>query len=123
MIIYFEDGPLCNVLSPQCEYEGIAAGLGPTRCEEKLDYLRIIEHEFNKEITVYTNYLGALDSRYSWDSNNKKHTINLRTKDKNWANIQNFTERELRFGHNIPHMYLNGVFKNEIMASEINSLS
>lgn len=121
MIIYFEDGILCNDLPP--EYERISAVLGPTRCEEELTHLRTIEYELNKEITVYTNYLGALATCYSWDANRSKHTINLRTRDKDWADIQDFTEKELRFGHNIPHMYLNRVFKDEIMASKSNSLS
>ena len=121
MIIYFEDGLLCHDLPPQ--YECISAVLGPTRCEQELAYFRMIECELKKEITVYANYLGALDTRYSWDTNRSKHTINLRTRDREWADIQDFTEKELRFAHNIPHMYLNGEFKDETMASEINSLS
>lgn len=112
MKIYFEDNgerlaiDMFDIVGP---YHIVDAAYGPTACEKDLNwYNRLCPQD-----TIYTNYLGAMSSKYSWDKENNKCECYIRNSNGVWTNIQDLTSRELQFGHNIPKMYLAGVFKKD----------
>ena len=58
---------------------------------------------------VITNSVIILNNTYAW--NDKTNSCDIWFwKNGKWVNIQDTTEREIRQGHNIMHMYLNGAF-------------
>lgn len=117
MIIFFIDGELtndvCQSVADEVERSNIEmvfyvdAGEGPTRCYEILENAKEFSNQYN--VAVLTNFLGAMEGKYSWCDDIKCHSVLLPYR-RNWSMINHFTERELRQGHNIPHMYVTGVF-------------
>ena len=113
LAIYFEDGPLTNIgygsaldtLVTINAADGVSANLNDA------DRL-LAQIPPNRCAVVYTNSILLLDGKYSWDSYHKKHFLYLRDDKRRWRLIQEFTSRELRLGHNIPHLYLGGEFSN-----------
>ena len=107
IVIFFEDGPLdtswvdegSDALILIDAADGVSANLN------KADI--ISSHRY---CVVYTNSILLLDGKYSYDNKRKRHLIFLRGEDGAWYPIQEFTSRELRLGHNIPHLYLGGEF-------------
>lgn len=113
LTIYFEDAPLTDIGYGQVlDFITIDAADGVSANLSDADML--LSHSANRRTIVYTNSILLLDGKYSWDSNRKKHFIYLRDIDGGWSLIQGFTSRELRFGHNIPHLYLGGEFGNHL---------
>ena len=106
MKILFEDGALL-VADADYNYK-INTKSGPSFCVARLKFLLRVAPQF----TVYTNYLGALCFDYSWDRENNKCNAYIRSPEDHmtWVNIQDLTNRELRFAHNIPKMYMAGEF-------------
>lgn len=86
-------------------YQCISAAIGPREVLKRLEY---IQKDMPK-CTIVTNSVIALDNRYAW--NNKTNSCDVWFwKKGEWVNIQDTTEREIRQGHNIMHMYLNDAF-------------
>lgn len=108
MRVYFEDSKLLPVsLADIGMYHIVDATYGPTACEKDLVwYSRHCPQD-----AIYTNYLEAMSSDYSWDKENDRCECYIRNSDGYWINIQKMTDRELRFGHNIPKLYMAGEFK------------
>lgn len=112
MRILFEDGvlrpilKLRSILKDDLDLYVIDARYGPTACTSGLN--RVMQ--INPNAKIYTNYLGALSFDYSWDKENNKCEAYLYDDEDGWINIQNLTSKELRFAHNIPKMYMAGVF-------------
>ena len=109
LAIYFEDGPLTGIgYNKVLDVFTIDAGDGVSANIDNADTL--FSQTPNRWIVVYTNSILLLDGKYSWDASYMKHHIYLRDAKKRWRPIQDFTSRELRLGHNIPHLYLGGEF-------------
>jgi hypothetical protein len=107
MKVYFEDGVLGCCRLYGINYICIDAQYGPTRCVAELNRCR---QDATVE-AIYTNYVGALSTSYSWNPETKHVDIFLRhPTTQEWTSIDKFTDRELRAAQHIPHMYLAGVF-------------
>ena len=107
MKVYFEDHSLSIPYDIEELYCTVDAANGPTACFQDLNWYR----ENKPYAVIYTNFVNALSFDYSWDMINNKCTAYIRNSDGVWTNIQDLTERELRFAHNIPKMYIAGEFK------------
>lgn len=109
LAIYFEDGPLTGMgYNKVLDVFTIDAANGVSANLNDADML--LSQSSNRWTIVYTNSILLLDGKYSWDSNHMKHFLYLRDTKGRWRPIQEFTSRELRLGHNIPHLYLGGEF-------------
>lgn len=110
LAIYFEDGPLTDIgYGKTLDFATIDAADGVSANLNDTDML-LSQQTSNSWTIVYTNSILLLDGKYSWDSSRMKHFIYLRDSKRRWRPIQEFTSRELRLGHNIPHLYLGGEF-------------
>lgn len=107
MRVYFEDGYLTTPFDIESPYHRVDAAYGPTACFRDLYWYR--EHE--PEATIYTNFVNALSFDFSWDMVKNECAAYIRNSNGEWTNIQDMTARELRFGHNIPKLYIAGEFK------------
>lgn len=91
------------------------AGEGVSRCMNNLEKYR----DCKEQCHIVTNFLGALncdwinkdmfvngylikDMFYLWDK-----------KTEHWKPIEEFTDKELRYAHNLRNMYLAGAFNQE----------
>ena len=111
LAIYFEDGPLTDTgYGKTLDFATIDAADGVSANLNDADIL--LSQSSNRQTIVYTNSILLLDGKYSWDSNRMKHFIYLRDNEGRWRSIREFTSRELRLGHNIPHLFLGGEFGN-----------
>lgn len=109
MKIYFEDGPL-DIKLARLEFDYdffIDARNGYSFCEDKLE---IMEH-FHSDKTVYTNYLNALNNRWVWNDKLKVPELYIRNEEHNFTRVDKLTTRELRQGHNLMKLYMNGEFE------------
>lgn len=108
MKIYFEDGQLHNTIPKEYGEETVRidAANGPTVCINELGFYT--RHKPN--CSIYTNYLGAMSFDYSWNKEENKCDCYIRNKNNDWTNLQDLTNRQLRFARNIPKMYLAGEF-------------
>ena len=86
-------------------YRCISAADGPTRVMDWMDGY----YDVRPNGTVITNSVIILDNTYAWNNGTNSCDIWF-WKNGEWVNIQDTTEREIRQGHNIMHMYLNGAF-------------
>lgn len=111
MIIYFEDGSITD----DSVYSGVTgeelikinAGSGLSANYNKLV---AIEKERAFNTRVYTNSIVALSNRWCWDEENKIPQLYIRNSVGKWENITHFTNREIRYAHNLEKMYMNGEF-------------
>jgi len=112
MKIYFEDGILYGNWSgvPESCYMDIDAKMGYSFCDKLLEQ---INDKKRKDVVIYTNAIQALSNYYAWNPELQVPEIYLRNKDRQFERIDNFTERELREGHNIMKMYMAGEFNVE----------
>lgn len=86
-------------------YRCFSAADGPTSVMKGLDGF----YNVNRRGAVMTNSVIALNNTYAW--NNETNSCDIWFwKNGEWVNIQDTTEREIRQGHNIMHMYLNDAF-------------
>lgn len=116
LAIYFEDGPLTNIgYGPSLDVFTIDAADGVSANINDADRL-LSSLAANRWYSIYTNSIILLDGKYSWDSHRMRHNLYLRDAKRRWHPIQDFTSRELRLGHNIPHLYLGGEFRNHVCA-------
>ena len=106
MKIYFEDGELLNPQLYNTRYIYIDAKYGPTYCNNFLEVCR-----FDEAVdAIYTNYVEALSTTYSWNAETTHIDIFLRhPQTKEWTPIERF-HSGLRISQSIPKMYLAGVF-------------
>lgn len=110
MKIYFEDGKLYSSwygVPEEC-YMDIDAKMGYSLCYKLLEQ---INDKKRKDVIIYTNAIQALSNYYAWNDELKVPEIYLRNKEGKFERIDNFTERELREGHNIMKMYMAGEFE------------
>ena len=106
MKIYFEDGELFNPQLYNTRTVYVNAKYGPTYCKDLLEKCR-----FDETVdAIYTNYVEALATIYSWNAETKHIDIFLRhPQTQEWTSIDKFYSG-LRVSQSIPKMYLAGVF-------------
>lgn len=108
MQIYFEDDVLIELEDfDRDSYYKIDATLGPSYCLKELDWYK----KYSSKTIIYTNFLQALSFDYSWDKDKNECAAYIRNSNGDWTNIQKLTDKELRFAHNIPKMYIAGEFQ------------
>lgn len=108
MRVYFEDSYLTTPTDIEGLYHTVNAAYGPSACFRDLYWYK--EHE--PEVTIYTNFINALSFDFSWDMVKNECAAYIRNSNGEWTNIQDMTDRELRFAHNVPKMYIAGEFKD-----------
>lgn len=108
MRVYFEDDVLTELWDfDKDSYYKIDATLGPGACYKELNWHK----RCDPETIIYTNFLNALSFDFSWDMVKNECTAYIHNSNGEWTNIQELTNKELRFAHNIPKMYLAGEFQ------------
>ena len=112
MKIYFEDGQLVtSKYLPITDYYALNAADGPTHNRNMLDTIK----ECSPDRVIYTNSLIALSNEYAWNEELGVPEIYIRAGEHmHFHRIDELTERELRFAHNICKMYLAGSFDTQI---------
>lgn len=107
MKIYFEDG-LLNIINPPADTEYVVDSVyGVTNNIDLLDGLK----ELNEPLIIYTNSIFAFDNKYAWNEELKVPEVYIRAgEDRVFTRIDKLTNRELREGHNLAKMYINGEF-------------
>ena len=116
MKIYFEDGYLLESQEitkqiPYSQQDGLCvvrAERGISQCVAELENL--LKH-YN-ESTVYTNFTGAIDNKYVWNTDLKIPELFIRDIHGKWTSIVNLTTRELRSSHNLYKLYVAGEFSD-----------
>ena len=69
---------------------------------------------FGENTTILTNSLVALDHRYGWNKEDGHTDIYFYVESKrDFVRCDELTEREIREGHNIMKMFMNGAFDLE----------
>jgi hypothetical protein len=109
MKIYFEDGDLVSsiLLPVHIDYK-VDANRGVTANIYRLDLL----NEKRPGATVYTNSIFAFNNMYAWNEDLKTPEIFIRAGEAGaWVRIDKLTNRELKRGHNLAHMYVAGEFE------------
>lgn len=111
MKVYFEDGALIPFESDNdCDF-WIDAANGHSFCEYRLR----IAKEHYPDCAIYTNSLVALDNRFVWNDKLKVPELYLRDrKTLKFVRVDELTDRELREGHALMKMYINGAFDNYV---------
>lgn len=109
MIVYFEDGKLAH--NSLC-IEGkvlikVDAKYGYSSCRKRLRYIR---DNCPFDTKVYTNSLDAFSNFWCWDNEKKMPMIYIRDKNNKWKLISTLTTRELRIGHVLEKLFVNGEF-------------
>ena len=89
----------------QSGYRCISAADGPTMVMNWMDDY----YDVRPNGAVITNSIIALNNTYAWNEETNSCDIWF-WKNGEWVNIQDTTQREIRQGHNIMHMYLNDAF-------------
>lgn len=117
MKIYFEDGELINnnQLSIIPDYR-IDAKYGYTNCDEQLEDIMT----FKPDAVIYTNHIGAFSNIYAWNEKLKVPEIYIRAGEHMvFTRIDELTDRELRFAHNLSKMYIAGSFEHILVTTDI----
>lgn len=110
MIVYFENGSITNEVlysSTGEELIKVDAGMGYNHCRRRLRY---IQDNYPFDTKVYTNSLDAFSNFWCWDYEKKMPMIYVRDANGKWNLISELTTRELRIGHNLEKLYVNGEF-------------
>ena len=109
MKIYFNDGPLYakTSLDLWCDHM-INASTGYSQNEEAFDRLL----ELKPNCSVYTNSIVALVNAQKYCWNKEQEVFDLYLKNgKEFVRVDELTDKQLRFAHNIYCMWLAGAFK------------
>lgn len=112
MKIYFEDGPLEDIVfigntenpiwitpvngkyGPECNIQALE------RCKK-----------YKPDCAIYTNSIFAFSNKYAWNGKLKVPEIYIRAGvDEEWTRIDKLTNKELRKAHNLAKMYIDGAF-------------
>ena len=109
MKIYFEDGELRHYTQISFEVDlAVQANLGVTQNLSMLDCF--VKH--NPDATVYTNSILALSNKYCWNKDLQVPELYIRAGARmEFTRVDKLTTRELRKGHNLMKLYINGEFK------------
>lgn len=120
MKIYFEDGELRTMYQlPIKDYFKVDASKGYSENIKDLDIMR----ENNYNATVYTNQIAALSSTYCWESALQVPELYIRAGEHMlFTRIDKLTNRQLREGHNLMKMYINGEFSGKSDITELNNI-
>jgi hypothetical protein len=112
MKIYFEDGELVSSgYLPIDRYIVVNAGCGVNTTINALDNIK----EYTPNAIVYTNSIIAFSNIYAWNEELKVPEIYIRAGEYMlFTRIDKLTNRELREGHNLAKMYIDGEFNNHI---------
>lgn len=118
MKIYFIDGSIgryqseeagrlgCSVIIDACE--------GYEFCLTKLDLLKVREHQTGKDISIYTNFICALNNKYVWNEETNSPDLFIKkgpTIIQKFKHVCELTDKEIRREHNLEMMYRDGAFK------------
>lgn len=111
MKIYFEDDELRHYTQIPFNVDLVVqASRGVTQNIEILDNFM----ECHPDAIVYTNSIFAFNNRYAWNDDLKVPEIYIRAGEHmTFTRIDELTQRELRQGHNLAHMYIAGEFRNQ----------
>ena len=110
MKIYFEDGDLRNSTQLPVKVDFIIkANRGVSRNIDDLDlYARC-----KPDAVIYTNSIFAFSNKYAWNNDLKVPEVYIRAGEHMiFTRIDKLTDKEIREGHNIGKMYINGAFDN-----------
>ena len=113
MRIYFYDGDLKNAAFPQSLYNNkvhtlnvVDGRYGPKANTEQLDETLKLPRQF-----ILTNSLIALSHKYGWNEEENHTDIYLYVEELDkYVRIDELTDKDIRYAHNIEKMYLSGVF-------------
>ena len=110
MKIYFEDGEMAFSYLPFAHTAcRIDAKYGYSKNSADLDFLSC----YQPDTIVYTNSLLALDNKYCWNKELKVPELYIRAGEHMvFTRVDKLTTRELRQGHNLMKLYMNGEFGN-----------
>ena len=112
MKIYFYDGFLLDAPRGALNqpYTALDAAYGPTHNMRVLTDLQVDHQNW----AVLTNSLVALTHQFGWDEQEKHTDIYLWVEQlKDYIRIDRLTQKEIRYAHNIEHMYIAGTFEYE----------
>jgi len=115
MKIYFEDGTLrASVKAFHTIFEAQDINIIIDAADGYSENVKCLDHALSiGKRSVYTNSLIALDNKYAWNDELKVPEIYIRAGiNCKFTRIDKLTDRELRMGHNIMQMYMNGAFDN-----------
>lgn len=109
MKIYFEDGELRSPFQlPFSDYYKVDASRGYSENEQKLESIRAEDYN----ATVYTNQIAALQTKYCWNEELKVPELYIRAGEHMiFTRIDECTDKELRYAHNLMRMYMSGTFE------------
>lgn len=110
MKIYFEDGMTLpkERLAFEFGYR-VDARFGFSDNQSQLDAIL----EMRPDAVIYTNSLVALSNKYCWNEKLKVPELYIRAGEYMiFTRIDELTTRELRKGHNLAKLYINGEFDN-----------
>ncbi len=110
MKVYFEDGPLYSKTSLELGCDHIVnASVGYSNNEYTFDRIMAVK----SNASIYTNSIVVLTNaqKYCWNNELDTFEIYLK-KDKQFIRIDDLTDKQLRFAHNIYYMWLAGVFNS-----------
>ena len=114
MKIYFEDGPLEDV--SQLPFKPnliISADDGISSNFNALDFEmhRKCDGVITDDYVIYTNSIAAFRNQYAWNEQLQVPEIYIRAgENQSFTRIDELTERVLREGHNLAHLYVAGEF-------------
>lgn len=113
MKILFYDGDIRWWSRPTSfsNYNTLNASGGYTN---NIEELNAYMDKFGKDTTILTNSIVALDHRYGWNEKENHTDIYFYVESKHdFVRCDELTEKEIREGHNIMKMFMNGVFDLE----------
>lgn len=113
MKILFYDGNIHYWARPSSfsNYNRLSASWGYTDNIKTLDLYR---KKLGEDAIVLTNSIIALNHRYGWNEKENHTDIYFYVKSKHdFVRCDKLTDREIREGHNIMKMFLNGEFDLE----------
>lgn len=112
MKILFYDGDVRQWCRPATirHYNTLDAAYGPSNNIEQLEWVCLNYYD----CILLTNSLVALDHRYGWNKKENHTDIYFYVESKHdFVRCDELTEREIREGHNIMKMFMNGAFDLE----------
>ena len=81
---------------------------------DNIKTLDLYLEKLGEDTVILTNSLVALDHRYGWNKKEHHTDIYFYVKSKrDFVRCDELTEKEIREGHNIMKMFMNGVFNLE----------